>query len=178
VEAIDRDELARGLVRAAYLEGDFLLASGRRSRYYFDKYRFETQPDLLGPVGQLIARCIPPGTDRIAGPELGAVALAAAASLASGLPFLIVRGEQKAYGTAKQIEGVFEAGEAVVVVEDVMTTGGSAIQAARALVQAGCRVSTIIGVIDREEGAREAVVDAGFRLETLFTRSELDRWLS
>jgi len=177
VHAIDREELARQLVAAAYLKGDFLLASGRRSKYYFDKYRFETQPDLLRPVGDMIAQRLPPGTDRIAGPELGAVALAAAASLASGVPFLIVRGEQKAYGTGKQVEGVYATGDSVVVVEDVLTSGGSAIRAAHVLGEAGCRVAKIIGVIDREEGAREAVAAAGFDLDALFTRSELDRWL-
>jgi len=178
VQTLDRDALARQLVDVAYLEGDFLLASGRRSRYYFDKYRFETQPDLLRPVAQLIAERIPAGTHRIAGPELGAVALAAAASLASGLPFVIVRGEQKTYGTTRQIEGIFAEGESVVVVEDVMTSGGSAIQAARVLEAAGCRVRRIIGVIDREEGAKEAVLAAGYELEALFSRTELDRWLA
>ena len=173
----EREALAKKLVAIAYLEGDFLLASGRRSKYYFDKYRFETQPELLRGVAQLIAERIPAGTARIAGPELGAVALAAAASLASGIPFVIVRSGQKAYGTGQQIEGVYERSEPVVVVEDVMTSGGSAIQAARALVEAGCKVDTIIGVIDREEGAREAVVKAGFKLEALFSRGELDKWL-
>lgn len=174
---VDRDEVARHLAAAAYLEGDFVLASGRRSRYYFDKYRFETRPELLGPVAALIAERIPNGARRLAGPELGAVALAAAASLASGIPCLFVRGEAKAYGTAKQIEGLFEPGDAVVVIEDVMTSGASAIKAADALRAAGCQVSMIIGVIDREEGAREAVEAAGYRLEALFTRTDLDRFL-
>ncbi|MEA2642872.1 MAG: orotate phosphoribosyltransferase [Chloroflexota bacterium] len=175
--AVDRESLARDLVAAAYLEGDFVLASGRRSRYYFDKYRFETQPQLLAPVGRLIAQRVPAGTQRIAGPELGAVALAAAASMASGVPCLFVRGEAKAYGTSKQIEGVYEPGDLTVVVEDVLTSGGSAIKAAEALTAAGCKVVRIIGVIDREEGAGDAVWAAGYELEALFTRTELDRWL-
>jgi len=177
LDSTERDSLARKLVEVAYLEGDFILASGRHSRYYFDKYRFETQPDLLRPVGQLIAERVPSGTNRIAGPELGAVALAAAASLSSGVPFVIVRGGHKAYGTGQQIEGIYEKGESVVVVEDVMTSGGSAIEAARVLVEAGCQVRKIIAVIDREEGARDAVTAAGFELDPLFTRTELDRWL-
>jgi len=175
--AVNRERLARRLVEAAYLEGDFVLASGRRSRYYFDKYRFETRPDLLAPVASLIADLVPAGTDRIAGPELGAVALAAAASLASGLPCLFVRGEAKAYGTAKQIEGPFEPGDAVAVIEDVMTSGGSAIKAAQALTEAGCRITRIVGVIDREEGAAQAVNEAGYELVAVFTRSELERFL-
>ena len=110
-----RDELARALSDAAYLEGDFVLRSGRRSKYYLDKYRFETRPDLLAPLGRAIADAVrehEPEATRLAGPELGAVALAAAASLESGLPFLIVRKEAKDYGTSKRLEGVFERGRA------------------------------------------------------------------
>lgn len=176
--SVDREELARQLVAVAYLKGDFLLASGRRSQYYFDKYRFETRPDLLRAVAALMVQRIPPGTQRLAGPELGAVALAAAASLASGLSFLIVRGEAKAHGTASRIEGLFDPGDRVVVLEDVMTSGGSAISAARELTEGGCRVVKIIAVIDREEGARDAVRAAGFEMDALFGRSELERWLS
>src|SRR5919109_5593954 len=105
------DDLGQALREAAYLEGDFLLRSGRRSRYYLDKYRFETRPDLLRPLGERIAATVrehAPDATRLAAPELGAVALAAAASLESGLPFLIVRKAAKEYGTTKRIEGVFE----------------------------------------------------------------------
>lgn len=174
---MDRDELARKLVEVAYLEGDFVLASGRRSRYYFDKYLFETRPELLEPVAELLAARIPAGTQRIAGPELGAVALAAAASIKSGLPSLFIRGAAKAYGTAKRIEGPYEAGDSVVVFEDVVTSGGSAIEAAKVLTEAGCNVSRIVAVIDREEGGVEAAREAGYELEGLFTKSELERWL-
>ena len=102
-----------------------MLRSGRRSRYYLDKYRFETVPELLGPLGELIAETVrehEPDAVRLAGPELGAVALAAAASLSSGLPFLIVRKEAKEYGTANRLEGFFEPGERVCLVEDVVTS--------------------------------------------------------
>ena len=112
-----RDELRASLREHALLEGDFVLRSGKRSRYYLDKYRFETRPELLGPLGELIAqqaREADPEAELLAGPELGAVALAAAASLAGRLPFLIVRGEAKAYGTANRIEGAFEPGRRVV----------------------------------------------------------------
>jgi orotate phosphoribosyltransferase len=91
-------ELARLIREHAYLEGDFVLRSGKRSRYYLDKYRFETRPDILAALGERLAtriRVVAPAAARIAGPELGAVALAAAASLASGLPFLLVRKEAK-----------------------------------------------------------------------------------
>src|ERR671937_2141825 len=85
------DELKRALREHAYLEGDFVLRSGRRSRYYLDKYRFETRPDLLAALGERIAEAVgehEPEATLLAGPELGAVALAAAASLTSGLPFV------------------------------------------------------------------------------------------
>jgi len=173
---VTRDELALGLREAAYLEGDFLLRSGRRSKYYLDKYRFETRPDLLRPLGVAIAAAIrahEPEADRIAGPELGAVALAAAGSLESGLPFVIVRKEAKEYGTSKQLEGVFEEGECVCLVEDVVTTGGAALEAVSVLRAAGLRVSTAICVVDREEGGVDAFARQAVRLWPLFRASEL-----
>ena len=124
-----------------------MLRSGRRSRYYLDKYRFETVPEVLGPLGELIAEAVrehEPEAVRLAGPELGAVALAAAASLSSGLPFLIVRKEPKDYGTANRLEGVFEPGERVCLVEDVVTSAGAAIEAVEALREAGLEVGTAV----------------------------------
>src|SRR6185436_12447055 len=120
-------ELAAAIREHAYLEGDFVLRSGRRSRYYLDKYRFETRPDLLWPISKRIAAAVrreDPAAVRLAGPELGAVALATSASRASGLPFLIVRKAGKEYATGQRVEGTYEAGELVCLVEDVVTTGG------------------------------------------------------
>jgi orotate phosphoribosyltransferase len=173
---VNRAELGAALREHAYLEGDFVLRSGRRSRYYLDKYRFETRPDLLGPLGGLIADAVQehePEATRLAGPELGAVALAAAASLASGLPFLIVRKEAKAYGTSNRLEGVFEEGERVCLVEDVVTSAGAAIEAVEALREAGLEVGTAVCVVDREEGGAEALTGADVRLQALFRASEL-----
>jgi len=173
---LTRAELARALREAAYLEGDFVLRSGRRSKYYLDKYRFETRPDLLAPLGEAIAAAVrehEPEASRLAGPELGAVALAAAASLRSGLPFLIVRKEAKGYGTAKQLEGVFEEGECVCLVEDVVTSGGAAIEAVEALRRAGLQVANAICVVDREEGGVDELARHAVRLRPLFTASEL-----
>jgi orotate phosphoribosyltransferase len=170
------DELADALVAHAYLEGDFVLRSGKRSRYYLDKYRFETRPDLLRPLGELIAQTVrehEPEATRLAGPELGAVALAAAASLESGLPFLIVRKEAKEYGTSKRLEGVFEPGERVCLVEDVVTTGGAALEAVQALRDAGLQVSSAICVVDREEGGVDAFARQAVRLRPLYRSSEL-----
>jgi orotate phosphoribosyltransferase len=168
-----REELGREIVRVAYLEGDFILSSGRRSRYYLDKYLFETRPELLRGIARELASLMPPGVDRIAGPELGAVALAAAVSLETGIPFVIARREAKDYGTSKPIEGTFEAGERVVVVEDVITTGAQAIKAAERLRAAGAEVVGILGVIDREEGGRAAINAAGFEFTPLFMKASL-----
>ena len=169
-------ELARLIREHAYLEGDFVLRSGRRSRYYLDKYRFETRPEILGPLGQQIGarvRSEDAAALRIAGPELGAVALAAAASLSSGLPFLIVRHERKGYGTDRRIEGVFEPGERVCLVEDVVTSGGAAAEAVRALREAGLECETAVCVVDREEGGAAALGALGVRLIALFSAGEL-----
>ena len=173
---MSRDGLGQALREAAYLEGDFVLRSGRRSKYYLDKYRFETRPDLLGPLGDAIAAAVrehEPEATRLAGPELGAVALAAAASLAGGLPFLIVRKEAKGYGTANRLEGVYEEGECVCLVEDVVTSGGAAVEAIQALRAAGLRVANAICVVDREEGGVDELARHAVRLRPLFRASEL-----
>jgi orotate phosphoribosyltransferase len=173
---LTHEELGAALRERAYLEGDFVLRSGRRSRYYLDKYRFETQPELLGPLGMRIAEAVAehePGAARLAGPELGAVPLAAAASLASGLPYLIVRKEAKDYGTANRLEGVFERGECVCLVEDVVTSGGAAAASVEALRAAGLICRTAVCVVDREEGGADALARLAVRLRPLFRASEL-----
>ena len=158
----------------ALLEGEFTLRSGRKSRYYLDKYLFETQPVLLRELANRFAEFITDRIDRIAGAELGAVALAAATSLASGKPFVIVRNSKKAgYGTGKLIEGRLEKGERVVLVEDIATSGGQAIEAARTLSEAGAEVDRIVAVIDRLEGARENIERAGFAFDSLLTTDDL-----
>jgi orotate phosphoribosyltransferase len=164
-------ELARLIREHAYLEGDFVLRSGRRSRYYLDKYRFETEPRLLKALGERIATTVAdaaPGAVRLAGPELGAVALAAAASLSSGLPFLIVRNEEKGYGTARRIEGDFARGEEVCLVEDVVTSGGAAAVAVEALRAEGLTCRTAVCVVDREEGGIDALAQQEVRLVPIF----------
>jgi len=168
-------ELARLICERAYLEGDFLLRSGRRSRYYLDKYRFETDPTLLAALGErLAARARELGPpDRLAGPELGAVALTAAASLASGLPFLIVRKAAKEYGTGRRLEGLFEEGETVLLVEDVVTTAGAAVESVRALREARLVCREALCVVDREEGGADALAREGVRLTPLFRASAL-----
>src|SRR5213595_2879402 len=168
--------LAAAIRDAALLEGDFVLRSGRRSSYYLDKYRFGTRPDLLRPLGAAIAAAVrehEPEADRLAAPELGAVTLATVAALELGFPFVIVRGRAKEYGTANRIEGAFEPGERVCLVEDVVTSGGAALGAVEALRAAGLECETAICVVDREEGGDAALARQGVRLSALFRAAEL-----
>ena len=155
------------------MRGQFILRSGRKSDYYLDKYRFETQPDVLAELGKLLAEKVSQRVDRIAGAELGAVPLAAATAMACGKPFVIVRNQKKDYGTGKLIEGVLNAGETVVIVEDVLTTGGQVLEAAKALADAGAKIDRIVAVIDRLEGARQNIESAGYVFESLFTSADL-----
>jgi orotate phosphoribosyltransferase len=170
------DPLAAALVEHAYLEGDFLLRSGKRSRYYLDKYRFETRPELLRPLGERIAEAVrehAPDATRLAAPELGAVALAAAASLESGLPFVIVRKAAKEYGTGNRLEGPYVDGECLCLVEDVVTSGGALLDSVDALRAAGLAVRTAVCVVDREEGGADALARQAVRLRPLFRAGEL-----
>jgi orotate phosphoribosyltransferase len=166
-------ELGADLVSAAYLQGEFVLSSGVKSRYYFDKYLFETKPGILRRLAHFLAELVPSHTDRLAGPELGAVALATAVSLETGLPFVIVKKEPKGYATSRLVEGELYPGERVAIIEDVLTTGAQAIRAAQQVVRAGAQVNAIIGVIDREQGGPENIAKAGFECKALFRRSEL-----
>jgi orotate phosphoribosyltransferase len=170
------DDLGAQLRAHALLEGDFVLRSGRRSSYYLDKYRFETLPELLGPLGERLAAAVrefEPDAVRLAGPALGAVALAASASLASGLPFVIVRETAKEYGTGNRLEGSFEEGELVCLIEDVVTSGGALAEAVGALREAGLEVRNAVCVVDREEGGTDALARLGVRLRSLYRAGEL-----
>jgi len=176
---LDKESLGRLLLDAAYLEGDFVLRSGRRSRYYLDKYLFETEPDVLRGIvhemAMMIRNELARGVEheRLAAPELGAVVLGAGLSLELGLPLVLVRKEAKEYGTSKRIEGRLISGEPVAVVEDIVTSGGAALSAVEALREAGAVVQDLYCVVDREEGGVEAVQAAGLKLHPLFTSSEL-----
>jgi orotate phosphoribosyltransferase len=169
-------DLQEALVAAAYLEGDFVLRSGKRSRYYLDKYRFETRPDLLAALGERIAASVrehEPEAVRLAAPVLGGVVLAASASLVSGLPFLMIRDAAKGYGTANRIEGPYEGGECVCFVEDIVTSGGALLEAIAAAREAGLVVHTAVCVVDREEGGADALARHAVRLRPLWKVGEL-----
>ncbi|HEX8340456.1 MAG TPA: orotate phosphoribosyltransferase [Tepidisphaeraceae bacterium] len=168
-----REKLIDRIKSLAVMHGEFTLRSGRKSRYYIDKYKFETQPDVLTALGKLLAKHADDQVDRIAGPELGAVCLAAAAAMEAKKPFVMVRKAAKEYGTTKRVEGVLNAGERVLLVEDILTTGGAVLEAARSLTEAGAKIVKIVGVLDRLEGARQNIEAAGFEMESLFTITDL-----
>jgi orotate phosphoribosyltransferase len=139
---------------AALLEGDFVLSSGERSSFYVDKYLFSTEPGLLRDIAAGLSELLPPETDRLGGVELGAVPLVAALALHTGLPYVIVRKTTKEYGTGQGIEGSFETGERVALIEDVVTTGTQSVAAARKLGDAGLEVTKILAVLDRRDEPR------------------------
>jgi orotate phosphoribosyltransferase len=174
MRAMTRDELISAINQTSVLRGEFTLRSGRKSNYYIDKYRFATRPDVLREIGRLMAQHARDArADRIAGAELGGVPLAAAASLAAELPFVLIRNQKKEYGTAKQMEGDLKDGERVLLVEDVLTTGGQVLEAAKTLSDAGAKVVRIVAVIDRMEGARQNIEQAGYEMSALVTIKDL-----
>ena len=151
--------------------GEFELSHGGTSSYYVDKYRFETDPDALSTVARAFADRVDEET--LAGVALGAVPLAAATSVETGRPYVIVRKQAKEHGTGNRIEGRLPENREVVVLEDVATTGQSAAEAVDALRAAGAAVRRVVVVVDREEGARETLADRDVELESLVTASAL-----
>jgi orotate phosphoribosyltransferase len=165
--------LIQRICDAALLRGTFTLRSGRVSNYYLDKYLFETQPDILAELGRRFAERVEDGVNRLAGAELGGIPLVASAAMASGLPCVLERNQKKEYGTAKQLEGKLEDGDKIMIVEDVVTSGGQVLESADVLKQAGAEIIKIVAVIDREEGGRENIESAGYRFEALLTKTDL-----
>lgn len=168
-----REELIKRIKETSYLEGDFVLRSGKRSKYYLDKYLFETCPDILAALAEEFAKHITDDVTLIAGAELGGVALAAATALSSGKNWLIIRNTKKGYGTAKLVEGVLKPGDVVLLVEDVATTGGQVLEAAKIITEAGATVKKIICVIDRKQGAEENIKKAGYKFQSILTKDDL-----
>lgn len=180
---VDRATLAKAIAEAALLRGTFTLRSGRTSSYYLDKYLFSTRPEVLAPLAELYAERIGAMAsragvasgkpDRLAGAELGGIPLVTAASLRTGIPCLFIRNAKKDYGTAKQLEGSVEAGQSVILLEDVATTAGQALEAVKVLQGLKADVLGVIATIDRQEGATENMRAAGVPFEALFTKADL-----
>ncbi len=173
-----RRELADTIARVALLRGSFTLRSGRTSSYYLDKYLFSTRPELLDQIADLLAERVQAvhrktPIDRLAGAELGGIPLVTATSLKTGLPCVFIRNRKKDYGTAKQLEGVLDPGERVILIEDVATTGGQALEAVQTVRDIDAEVVRVICVIDRMEGAGERFEAQGIPFESLFTKHDL-----
>jgi len=168
-----REELIQRIKETAYLEGDFTLRSGKKSKYYLDKYLFETCPDILKALGAEFAQHMTDDVTLIAGAELGGVALAAATAMETGINWVIIRNSKKGYGTGKMVEGVIKAGDVVLLVEDIATTGGQVLEAAKIIADAGATVERIVCVIDRRQGAQENITGAGHTFESILTKNDL-----
>lgn len=169
-----KEQLIKRIKETAYLEGDFTLRSGKKSKYYLDKYLFETCPDILAELGKEFAKHVTKDVTLIAGAELGGVALAAVTAIESNKNWIIIRNSKKDYGTSKMIEGTIKKGDVVLLVEDIATTGGQVLEAAKIINQAGASVKKIVAVIDRKQGAGENIETAGFKFESILTKEDLE----
>jgi len=167
-----RGELIDKMKEIALLRGEFTLRSGIKSNWYFDKYRFEGIPSIMRSVAHHMARLIPEGTDRLAGIELGGVPMCTALSMATDIPCMFIRKKAKDYGTAAQIEGVHVKGDRILLVEDVVTTGGQAIELLRQLREYGLDIVGTLAVLNRDEGAVEAFAAENIPFWWLFSRED------
>jgi orotate phosphoribosyltransferase len=170
---MQRDELARRIYDRSHLSGTFVLRSGATSNEYFDKYLFESDPELLWEIALALRPLVPAGTDALAGLELGGVPLATVLSKVTGLPALFVRKQAKEYGTCRLAEGGEVTGRRLTLVEDVVTSGGQVKISGNDLRERGGVVSHALCVIDREAGGRESLQAGGIELVPLFRMSEL-----
>ncbi len=168
-----RNELAAAILRRSLLHGEFLLRSGATSREYFDKYLFESDPGLLRAIAEHLAALVPQGVDALAGLELGGVPLAVMLSQVTGLPAYFVRKQAKTYGTCRLAEGGDLPGRRLLVVEDVITSGGQVVLSSRDLRARDAVVEAAVCVIDREAGGAAALAAEGVALTPLFRMSEL-----
>jgi orotate phosphoribosyltransferase len=173
---LDRTELARAIRHVAYLTGEFRLRSGQTSSFYWDKYRFESDPQLLRAVASELVRLLPTEPfHRLAGLELGGIPLATALALLLNKPSLFVRKCAKEYGTCNLIEGGYDRGERVVVIEDVVTTAGQVVESVKQMRHAGLVIQHVLCVIDRQQGGGEKLGSIGCSLNAVFTLAELER---
>lgn len=172
---MDRHALATAVYAHAHLTGEFLLRSGAVSHEYFDKYRFEAEPELLRALAAALAPLVPEDTEVLAGLELGGVPLAVMLSQVTGIPTAFVRKQSKPYGTRRLAEGADVDGKRVLVVEDVVTSGGQVVLSTVDLRAAGAEVEHALCVIDREAGGADALAVSGMALRSLFTMTELKK---
>jgi orotate phosphoribosyltransferase len=168
-------DLARRVRDRCRLTGRFVLRSGRVADEYFDKYQFEADPALLGELAAAMVPLVPEGTEVLAGLEMGGIAVVTALGQRTGLPCAFVRKAAKPYGTARLAEGAEVSGRRVLVIEDVVTSGGQIAISARHLRELGARIDAALCVIDRQEGGAEALTPDGIRLHALLSRDDLNQ---
>jgi len=171
----DETPLAKRIYDTAHITGEFTLRSGAKSNEYFDKYLFEANPDLLKHIALAMVKLVPPGVDALAGLEMGGIPLATMLSQLTNLPLLFVRKKAKEYGTCKIAEGGAVKGRKLLIVEDVVTSGGAILDAAKALRAEGAELAHVVCVIDRESGGPANLAKADLILSPLFTMSELKK---
>ncbi len=172
---MSKEILSKKLIEIGAIRfGTFVLKSGRVSNYYVDIKYASTFPDVLKLIGEELYKKVS-GYDIMAGIELGAVPLMAAASIIAGIPYLIIRKKEKEYGVRERVIGNFEKGQRVVIVEDVTTTGSSALEVADLLTSLGLTVEKIVCVVDREEGAAENIARRNIIFEPILRISEIKR---
>lgn len=159
--------------QAAHLSGTFKLRAGGVSSEYFDKYRFESHPELLREICQALVPLLPDDEEAVAGLELGGVPIATVVSQLSDRPLRLVRKAAKPYGTELQVEGGEMRGLRVTVIEDVATSGRSILDGVEALRTSGAEVATALCVVDREDGAIESLAGIGVELRPLFSLGQL-----
>jgi len=170
---VERASLAAEIERRAHLKGTFRLRSGRVADDYFDKYLFESDPKLLRAIAEAMAPLVPREVQALAGLELGGIPIATMLSQTTGLPALFVRKQAKTYGTCRLAEGGDVRGRHLLLVEDVVTTGGQIIESTRLLRERGATVEHVLVVIDRDQDARSNLQRNGLALHALFTIHDL-----
>lgn len=166
--------LAADIDACCRLSGEFTLRSGQVSHEYFDKYLFESRPELLDRVAAQMLAMLPEGTELLGGLELGGVPIATMVSAKTGLPALFVRKKAKEYGTCKLAEGPDVAGRRVTLIEDVITTGGAVRDATRELRAAGAIIDTVVCAIDRSPDGVNPLADVDLEVRAVLTKAQLD----
>jgi orotate phosphoribosyltransferase len=166
--------IARKIREVSKLTGEFVLRSGAVSDTYFDKYLFESDPELLAAIAEQMALLVPPDTEIIAGLEMGGIPVVTALSRSTGLPAAYLRKQKKQYGTAKYAEGPALAGKNIVLVEDVVSSGGAILDTLKMLRADGINPMIALCVIDRETGGFEALQAEGIELRSLLTMSQIE----
>lgn len=173
----DVDQLGKDVFEACYLTGEFTLRSGVTATEYFDKYRFETDPKLLARVVDRMLHILPDldSFEMLAGLELGGVPLAVMIAQRIDKPVVFVRKEAKTYGTCRLAEGTEIDGKRLLIIEDVVTSGGQVVLSTKDLRQRGATVTDAVCVINRESTGQENLSQIGVTLHWLFTKSQLEK---